>query len=133
MTNPALSDALTIMAYVASDEPCAGAETPWPMGAASLGLSLRPASLGRQAARLTPALVVLPLWLVVWWVLGAGATHAASPPPSRPAEVWPVEAVFREAIQLWADEQFEVLWEHGLRASRYRVSREASSMACATG
>jgi hypothetical protein len=65
------------------------------------------------------------LWLVVWWVLGVGATHAASPPPSGPAEVWPVEAAFREAVQLWADEQFEVLWEHGLRASRYRVSREA--------
>jgi hypothetical protein len=36
-----------------------------------------------------------------------------------------VEAAFREAVQLWADEQFEVLWEHGLWASRYRVSREA--------
>jgi hypothetical protein len=95
------------------------------MGAASLGLSLRPASLGCQAARLTPALGVLPVWLVVCWILGAGATHAASPPPSQAAEVWPVEAAFREAVQLWADEQFEVLWEHGLLASRYRVSREA--------
>jgi hypothetical protein len=65
------------------------------------------------------------LWLVVWLALGAGATSAASPPPSRPAEVWPVEAAFREAVQLWADEQFEILWERGLLASRYRVSREA--------
>jgi hypothetical protein len=125
MTNPAVYDALTIMAHLASVEQRAWAGTPWPTGSASLGLSIRPASLVRQAARLTPALAVLPLWLVVWWVLGAGATHAASPPPSRPAEVWPVEAAFREAVQLWADEQFEVLWEHGLRASRYRVSREA--------
>jgi hypothetical protein len=36
-----------------------------------------------------------------------------------------VEAAFREAIQLWADERFEALWEHGLLSSRYRVSREA--------
>jgi hypothetical protein len=36
-----------------------------------------------------------------------------------------VEAAFREAVQLWADEGFETLWERGLRASRYRVSREA--------
>jgi hypothetical protein len=40
------------------------------------------------------------------------------------AEVWPVETAFREAVQLWANEQFEALWEHGLRASRYRISRE---------
>jgi hypothetical protein len=35
-----------------------------------------------------------------------------------------VEAAFREAVQLWADEQFEALWKHGRLASRYRVSRE---------
>jgi hypothetical protein len=28
-------------------------------------------------------------------------------------------------LQLWADEQFEALWERGLLSSRYRVSREA--------
>lgn len=83
------------------------------------------ASLVRRALRLTPALLVLPPWLLVWWVLGVGAIHAASPPPSQPSEVWAVEAAFREAIQLWADEQFEDLWEHGLWASRYRISREA--------
>jgi hypothetical protein len=95
------------------------------MGATSLALSIRLASPVRQAARLTPALCVLPFWLVVWWISAAGTTHAASPSASQPAEVWPVEAAFREAVQLWADEQFEALWEHGLRASRYRISREA--------
>jgi hypothetical protein len=77
-----------------------------------------------QAARPTTALFVLLLGLVVWLVFGCGTTHAASPTASSPAEVWPVEAMFREAVQLWADERFEVLWEHGLRASRYRISRE---------
>jgi hypothetical protein len=62
---------------------------------------------------------------VVWWTLGPGATHAASPSPSQLAEDWPVEAAFREAFQLWADEQYETLWERGLLASRYRLSREA--------
>jgi hypothetical protein len=48
------------------------------------------------------------------------------PPPSpQPAEAWPVEASFRQAIQLWADERFEALWEHGQLENRYRVSREA--------
>ena len=125
MTDTALDDALPIRSHVASDEPRAWAGILWPMRADSLGLSLRPASLVRQGARLTLVLLVLPCWLVGWLVVGAGATHAASPPPSRPAEVWPVEAAFRQAVQLWADEQFEVLWEHGLLASRYRVSREA--------
>jgi hypothetical protein len=36
-----------------------------------------------------------------------------------------VEAAFRQAIQLWADERFDTLWERGLLASRYRMSREA--------
>jgi hypothetical protein len=65
------------------------------------------------------------LGLGAWLALRAGATHAASPPASLPAEVWPVEAAFQEAVQLWADEQFEALWERGLLSSRYRVSREA--------
>jgi hypothetical protein len=107
MTDTALDDALSIMVRVAAHEPRTG--TPCRLA----------------TARLTPTLCVLPVWLVVWVILGAGATHAGSPPSSRPAEVWPVEAAFREAIQLWADEQFEVLWERGLAASRYRVSREA--------
>jgi hypothetical protein len=123
MTKTALDDVLSIMAHVASHELQEG--TPCPMAAASLGLSIRPASLACQAAHLTTALFVLPLGLVIWLALATGATHEASPPSSQPAEVWPVEAAFREAIQLWADEQFEVLWERGLRASRSRVSREA--------
>jgi hypothetical protein len=125
MTDTALDDALSLIAHVATDKPRAWAGTSWFIDAANLGLSIRLASLVRRAARLASALMVLPPWLVVWWVLGAGATQAASPPPSGPAEVWPVEAAFREAVQLWADEQFEALWEHGLWASRYRVSREA--------
>jgi hypothetical protein len=125
MTDTALDDALSMIAHLTSDPPRAWPGTSWLIDAASLGLSIRPASLVRWTARLTPALCILPLWLVVWWVLGAGATHAASSPPSRPAEVGPVEAAFREAVQLWADEQFETLWEHGLLSSRYRISREA--------
>jgi hypothetical protein len=124
VTDPALHDALSLMAHLTSDEPRGWPGAPWPMGAASLDLSIRPASPVGQAARLTPALCVLPFWLVAWWVFGAGATQAASPPPSQLAEVWPVEAALREAVQLCADERFEALWEHGLRASRYQVSRE---------
>jgi hypothetical protein len=123
MTDTALGEALSIIAHVASDAPRAWAGPRWPIGVASLGRSIRPAALIRRAARLTPALVILPLWLVVWLALWVGATQAASS-PSQPAEVWPVEAAFREAVQLWADEQFEVLWARGLLSSRYRVSRE---------
>jgi hypothetical protein len=36
-----------------------------------------------------------------------------------------VETEFREAVQLWADERFEALWERGLLSSRYRIPREA--------
>jgi hypothetical protein len=125
MTDTALDDAFSIIAQVASDVPCAWAGPAWLIDAASLGRSIRPAFLLRQGVRLALILLVLPCWLVGWLVAGAGASHAASSPPSRPAEVWPVEAAFREAVQLWADEQFEALWERGLLASRYRVSREA--------
>jgi hypothetical protein len=125
MIETARYDALSKIAHLASDELRAWAGISRLIGASSLGLSLRPASLVRQAARLTPALFVLPCWLVLWLVVGAGSLHAASPPPSRLADVWPVEAAFREAVQLWADEQFEILWERGLRASRYQISREA--------
>jgi hypothetical protein len=77
------------------------------------------------AAHLPQALFVLAVSFVAWPAMGVGDSRAASPPPSRSAEVWAVEAAFREAIQLWADERFESLWEQGLLASRYRVSREA--------
>jgi hypothetical protein len=123
MTETARDDAFSLMAQVASDELRAG--TPRPMDAARLGPSLRLASLGCPAARRTPAFYVLPVWLVLALILGAGATHAASPTPSRPTEAWPVEAAFREAFQLWADERFDALWERGTLTSRYRISREA--------
>jgi hypothetical protein len=125
MMATALHDALSRITRVAAATRRVWADTTGMIGPAKPRLAIRAALGVGQAARLTTALVVLPVGLVVWWALGTGATHAASPPGSEPAEVWPVEAAFREAIQLWADAQFEVLWERGLRASRYRVSREA--------
>ena len=125
MTDTALYDALSIIAPVAAEERRTWPAPLWLMGAASLGLAIRPASGVRQVVRLTPTLVVLPLCLMAWLVLGTDHSHAASPPPSRSAEVWAVEATFREAFQLWANERFEALWERGLLASRHRVSREA--------
>lgn len=77
----------------------------------------------RRAGQTLPRLAVLALF--VWLVFNVGLNNAASTHPPQPAEGWPVEAAFREAIQLWADERFEALWAHGLLASRYRVSREA--------
>ena len=69
------------------------------VGQAALGLAIRSASGVCQEARpMTAALFVLPWWLVVWLALGACATYAASAPASQPAEVWPVEMAFREAI-----------------------------------
>jgi hypothetical protein len=124
MTNTALYDTFSLIARVAADTRRAWVETPWLIGPSSFGLAIRSASGVWQATRLTIVVFVLPLGLVGWVALGAGATQAASPPASLAAEVWPVEAAFRETVQLWADEQFEALWEHGLRASRYRVSRE---------
>jgi hypothetical protein len=124
MTNTALHDALSLIARVAADNLRVWADTPWLIGSASHGLGIRSAFRACQAARLTTVLFVLPCWLVVWVALGAGATHGVSPPSSLAVEVWPVEAAFREAVQLWASERFEALWESGLRASRYRVSRE---------
>jgi hypothetical protein len=84
------------------------------------------ASIGRtygRAGQLWPRLAVLSL--LSWLALGGGYRGAAAPLPARPTDVRPVEAAFREAFQLWADERFEALWERGLLASRYRVSREA--------
>jgi hypothetical protein len=78
-----------------------------------------------MTARPLHVLFVLVLPLVAWLVFSVGNSHAASPLPSRSAEVWVVEATFREAFQLWANERFEALWERGLLTSRYRVSREA--------
>jgi hypothetical protein len=77
------------------------------------------------AAPLFHALLILAWPLVAWPVVGMGDSRAAAPPASRSAEVWAVEAAFREAFQLWADERFDALWERGMLASRYRVSREA--------
>jgi hypothetical protein len=82
-------------------------------------------AVARTAVHLRHVLFVLALPLVAWPVLGVGGSCVASAPQSRSAEVWAVEAIFRGAIQLWADERFEALWEHGLLASRYRVSRES--------
>jgi hypothetical protein len=65
------------------------------------------------------------LLLLTWLALGFGEIHAASPLAPRPADAWMVEPAFRQAIQLWADERLDALWEHSLLASRYRVSREA--------
>jgi hypothetical protein len=102
------------------------ADTPGLIDPANLGPAMPSASGICRASRLTTALFALTLGLVVWLALGEGATCAAKPPASRTAEVWPMEVAFREAVQLWADEQFEDLWARGLLASRYRVSREAS-------
>ena len=124
MTVTVLHDALSHIAQVAVDTRRVWGDTPWLIGPTNLGLATPSASGVRQAAHLTTALLVMPLWLILWWALGEGTTYATSPPASQPAEVWPVEATFREAVQLWANEQFEALWERGLRASRYRVSRE---------
>jgi hypothetical protein len=124
MTETDLHEALSIITRVAADTRRVWADTPGPIGPASLGLAIRSASTVCQAARFTIVLFVLPLGFVVWLAFGCGTTHADSPPVSQPPKVWAVETAFREAVQLWADERFEVLWEHGLRASRYRISRE---------
>jgi hypothetical protein len=63
-------------------------------------------------------------FLLTALVLGGAERSVASPPSPQSAEVWPVEVAFREAVQLWADERFEALWERGLLTSRYRISRE---------
>jgi hypothetical protein len=64
------------------------------------------------------------LILLTWLALGADDGLVASSPSRRADGVWSVEAAFREAVQLWVDERFEALWDRGLLASRYRVSRE---------
>jgi hypothetical protein len=125
VTDTVLHDALGLITQVAVATRRVWRDNLWLIGPASLGLAIPSASRVCQAARLTTALFALALGLVVWLALGEGATNAAEPPASRTAEVWPMEVAFREAVQLWADEQFEDLWARGLLASRYRVSREA--------
>jgi hypothetical protein len=79
-------------------------------------------SVGRERGRAgatQPRMAALVL--LIWFALAMGESQVASPFPPQPTEVWPVEAAFREAMQLWADERFEALWQRGLLASRHRV------------
>jgi hypothetical protein len=62
--------------------------------------------------------------LLVSLIIGAGIAQAISPPALSQGDVLSVEAAFRQTVQLWAEERFEALWECGLLASRYRVSRD---------
>jgi hypothetical protein len=98
--------------------------TPRLLYVASAWLAVAPVYVVLQAARSTRVPRPLVLLPVACLAFGVGEGHAALSTPPRSAEVWPVEAAFREAVQLWADERFEALWERGLLASRYRVSRE---------
>jgi hypothetical protein len=124
VTTTVLHDALGRITQVAVDTRRVWADTPGLIDPANLGPAMPSASGICRASRLTTTLYALALGLVVWLAASVGTTHAASPPASSSAEVWAVEMAFREAVQLWADERFEALWEHGLRASRYRISRE---------
>jgi hypothetical protein len=124
VTDTVLHDALGLITQVAVDTRRVWADTPGLIDPANLGPAMPSASGICRASRLTTTLFVLPLGLVVWLAARVGTTHAASPPASSSAEVWAVEMAFREAVQLWADERFEALWERGLWASRYRISRE---------
>jgi hypothetical protein len=81
-------------------------------------------SAGRENGRAGHARRMAIFSVLVCLALGVGERHVASPSTSELAEIWPVEMAFREAIQLWADGRFEALWERGLLASRYRLSRE---------
>lgn len=111
MEQNTLYDALSTIAQVAAGP------------AALMGFWGRCKRVGRQ--REQHVLFVLAVPLVAWLVFGAGNSHAASSLPSRSAEIWAVDAAFREAFQLWVNERFEALWERGLLTSRNRVSREA--------
>jgi hypothetical protein len=124
MTDTVLHDALSLIAQVAVDTRRVWTDTPWLIAPATLGLAIPSASGVRQAIRLAAFFFVLRLGLVACVLFGTPDSHAASPSPSPPTEVWPVEAAFREAVRLWANERFEALWARGLWASRYRISRE---------
>jgi hypothetical protein len=125
MTDTLLSDVLRLVTRVAAETRRVWADTAGLIAPAMRGLAMPSASGVCQTARLTAALGLSPWWLAVWVAFGAGATRAASPPAPQPAEVWRAEATFREAVQLWADEQFDALWERGLLSSRDRIPREA--------
>jgi hypothetical protein len=77
------------------------------------------------AARLPHACCILALSLALGLVCDVGGGRADAPLASGSPEGWAVETVFREALQLWADERFDVLWAQGPLASRDRISREA--------
>jgi len=124
VSDTVLHDALGRITQVAVDTRRVWADTPGLIDPANLAPAMPSASGICRASRLTTTLFVLPLELVVWLAARVGTTHVASPPASSSAEVWAVEMAFREAVQLWADEWFEALWERGLWASRYRISRE---------
>jgi hypothetical protein len=72
---------------------------------------------------------VLGLLLVtsaVWPAAGPRRGERTSPPGAPfPAEAAPVEEAFRQAVQLWAQGQFDALWARGLLESRYQVSKDA--------
>ena len=104
MTKTMFDTGLTRMAQVAANHGLAGVWTVTPLAC---------------------ALLVLAWPLVAWPMVSGGDSRPAAPPAARSAEVWAVEAAFREAFQRWADERFDALWEQGLLASRYRVPREA--------
>ena len=62
---------------------------------------------------------------LMWLSLLPAEGDAASSRAHEPAADWAVEVTFRRAVQLWADERFDALWDCGLLASRYRISQEA--------
>jgi mono/diheme cytochrome c family protein len=59
------------------------------------------------AAPLAQALLALAWPLAAWPVVGVGDRRTPAPPAAQAAEVWAVEAAFREAFQLWAAERLE--------------------------
>ncbi len=66
-----------------------------------------------------------------WWlsplVVLLGLAGSSLPTLSSGQESLPaaVEAAFKGAVRLWADERFEALWEQGLLRSRYLFPKEA--------
>jgi hypothetical protein len=102
MTDTALHDTLSLITQVVAGARRADVATSWQIGPANLGPAMPSVSGIRRASRLTMALFVLLLGLVVWLAFRVGTTHAAAPPASSSAEVWHVETMFRQAIQLRA-------------------------------
>jgi len=60
--------------------------------------------------------------VVLLCLAGSNLRAFPSEQESLPAAV---EAAFKEAVRLWADERFEALWEQGLLRSRYLFPKEA--------